>query len=155
MLVGTVIITCLAIVLWRHEQQEYAGELRTFFRQLDLDSNGMLTLQEWMVFYGPHTHAWEQCSGKLFEPADCNGDRQLSWDEFSAPYLRRDYCGERGAFGRFQKPVIDAQTGLYVLLPTQKMSDKDVHGPAQAGILPPSMQKAPLPVPMPGTPAAP
>lgn len=139
LLVGTAIATCLAIVLWRHEQREYAGELRTFFRQLDLDADGRLTLQEWMAFYGPHTHAWEHCSGMLFEPADCSGDRQLSWDEFSAPYLRRDYCGARGAVGRFKKPVLDARTGLYILLPAEKPTDS--YGPAQAGNLPPSVRE--------------
>lgn len=153
LLVVTMIATCLAIVLWRYEQREYAGELRTFFRQLDLDADGVLSLQEWMAFYGPHSHPWEQCSGMLFEPADCNGDRQLSWDEFSAPYLRRDYCGERGAFGRFKKPVFDAQTGLYVLIPVEKMSDRDARRSTQAGNLPPSMQElSPL---KPGIPAAP
>lgn len=74
LLVGVVIVTLITLLLWRHEQQEYAGELRVFFRQLDLDSDGALTLQEWMAYYGSHTHAWAQCSGRIFQLADCDGD---------------------------------------------------------------------------------
>ena len=89
-----------------------------FFRALDTDRSGSLDLDEWMSYYGPHEHPWERCSGHDFEPADCNGDLELSWAEYHSARFKSDFCGDPQAhLTIYQKPVLDPATGRYVLLP--------------------------------------
>jgi len=92
------------------------------FKSLDTNNNRAIDLQEWMAYYGPHTHSWDRCSGNDFEPADCDGDQALSWPEYHAARFKSDYCGDdQWYLTRFQKPVLDTSSGQYALLPSCKM----------------------------------
>ncbi len=89
-----------------------------YFRSMDTNGDGSLDLQEWMSVYGPHEHSWEKCSGKDFEPADCNGDLMLSWPEYHSARFKSDFCGDAQAhLTVYQKPRLDPATGRYVTLP--------------------------------------
>lgn len=89
-----------------------------FFRGLDTDANGSIGLDEWMAYYAGHEHAWENCSGHDFEPADCDNDLSLSWPEYRSARFDGDYCGDSNAhLTVYQKPVFDSQTQKYVTLP--------------------------------------
>lgn len=89
-----------------------------FFRGVDADDNGKLDLQEWMAYYGPHEHPWQRCSGKDFEPADCDGDHALSWEEYHSARFDNSFCGDSAPFAKliYEKPVTDPNAGEYVLV---------------------------------------
>jgi len=55
---------------------EFQGPTRHYMG-LDTNSNKVISLKEWMVYYGPHEHDWSKCWGNDFISADCNSDRQL------------------------------------------------------------------------------
>ena len=88
-----------------------------FFRSLDRDSNSFVDLDEWMVYYGQHSHGWDSCSGNDFEPADCDADQRLSWTEYHAYRFEGLRC-RPGAVGvRFRRPTLDERRGGYQLPP--------------------------------------
>ncbi len=93
------------------------------FRSMDANNDRSVDLQEWMAYYGPHEHSWDRCSGRDFEPADCDGDRALSWPEYHAARFKSDYCGDTLWYlMRYQKPKRDANNGRYAILPSCKLS---------------------------------
>ena len=112
------------------------------FRRLDLNTDGYLTLQEWMVYYGPHDHSWAECSGRDFQPADCDGDLRLSWREYHSARFSWRYCDNpRSPFSEwsFKRPVRNPKTGTYVFLPPERLPPRppqDPMGTAQADNLP-------------------
>ena len=113
------------------------------FRHLDLNVDGQVTLQEWMAYYGPHNHPWSECSGRDFQPADCDGDLRLSWWEYMSARFMKRYCGSsRWPFieWSFIRPMLNPETGTYVLLPPVRLPPKppilDPMGTARAGNLP-------------------
>ena len=89
-----------------------------FFRSIDTNNDQHVDLQEWMAYYGPHRHNWQRCSGKDFEPADCDGDQALSWSEYRSARFDGLYCGDRTPFIKriYRKPVLQADGQTYVLL---------------------------------------
>lgn len=97
------------------------SEPSTFFRSLDSNQDGFLDLQEWMAYYGPHDHPWENCSGNDFEPADCNEDAMLSWKEYHAYRFRNRYCEGRPIANLYRKPELNSQTEKYELIAPCKL----------------------------------
>lgn len=97
-----------------------------FFVGLDTNDDGELDLQEWMAYYGPHDHPWENCSGNDFEPADCDASQSLSWTEYYQARFKQDYCGNPRPFlTRFQKPARNGTTGEYELQPSAGFYEVD------------------------------
>ena len=93
---------------------EWQGPSR-FFIALDSDGNDEVSLDEWMDYYGEHSHPWIQCSGKDFGPADCDESSSLSWSEYHAYRFRYEWCKPRTAYLWYDKPVFDLTTGRFVL----------------------------------------
>lgn len=89
-----------------------------FFRHMDANGDQHVDLQEWMAYYGPHSHSWQRCSGKDFEPADCDGDQTLSWSEYRSARFDGLYCGDPAPFSKriYRKPVLQSDGQTYVLL---------------------------------------
>ncbi|MEO1244177.1 MAG: hypothetical protein AAFX56_00720 [Pseudomonadota bacterium] len=89
-----------------------------FFLSLDADKDKSVDLQEWMAYYGPHDHAWENCSGKDFEEADCNDDLRLSWPEYHVARFTPHRCDDAAGFLTvYRKPELNQATGRYVTVP--------------------------------------
>ena len=112
-----------------------------FFQHMDTNDDKQVDLQEWMTYYGPHQHDWQQCSGKDFEPADCDGDQRLSWDEYRSARYDGVYCGDRTPFSKriYRKPVLHANGQAYALLDSCERAAAD----AQAGTVALASSSAP------------
>jgi hypothetical protein len=95
------------------------GPKSSHFQSLDSDSDDQLSLNEWMAYYGPHSHDWERCAGKDFEPADCDGDMHLSWFEYYRYRFRGIYCTAAPGLLKLTKPQIDEVGERYAI--TQEM----------------------------------
>jgi hypothetical protein len=113
---GAVFLLCIAVGGWLVYRS--SEERKGFFRTLDLNADGYVTLQEWMAYYGPHEHPWRECAGKDFEPADCNHDQRLSWSEHKAARFDWNYCGRSPEIfteWEYKKPIWNSRTGAYTL----------------------------------------
>ena len=87
-----------------------------FFRSMDRDQDGSVDLKEWMAYYGPHQHDWARCSGRDFEPADCDGDLRLSWSEYHAARFGGRYCDSASLTTVYSKPVLHPGATDYALV---------------------------------------
>ena len=110
-----------------------------FFRGLDTNGDRSVDLQEWMHYYGPHDHAWENCAGNDFEKADCDGNLVLSWEEYHSARFESDFCGDAEAhLTIYQKPRLDPVSGRYVTLPPACRIDlSNVAGQSQLALASP------------------
>lgn len=85
------------------------------FRSMDSDGDNVLSLNEWMAYYGQHMHDWSECTGRDFEPADCDGDLQLSWHEYYKYRFRSDYCIALPYLTITKKPEYSSEIQGYVI----------------------------------------
>lgn len=89
----------------------------SWFKHIDKDFNGELSLNEWMHIYGtPHTYEihkykWQVCRGNHFELADCDRNNSLTWHE----YYEFKFNGQQSCTNKSRKdvtrPVLNKETG--------------------------------------------
>ena len=65
-----------------------------FFISLDQNVDGELNYEEWMTYYGTHTHTLQNCSRRDFYVADCDSNEVLSWQEYYQFRMKRKHCIE-------------------------------------------------------------
>lgn len=85
------------------------------FKSLDIDADQLISLDEWMAYYGHHNHDWDICWGNHFELADCNRDLQLSWNEYYDFRFRNVYCVADPRLAIMTKPLFDESMMRWVV----------------------------------------